>query len=96
MQAYGNIILVGPDGSFGLAGLETQRYWIRIRDGSHVCHRSCAYAVLQTVQMPGVRSVVYGTVHYKEPLKALHKSRVYFRLRASFCREIAMIVQKAT
>ena len=96
MQADGNIILVGPYGSFGPAGLETQRYWIRIRDGSDVCHRSCAYAVLQTVQMPRVRSVVYDTVHYKEPLKSFDKSRVYFRHRASFCREIAMIVQKAT
>ena len=28
------------------------------------------HTVLQTVQMPGVYSAVYGTVHYKEPLKS--------------------------
>ena len=34
------------------------------------CHRGCAYTVLQTVQMHGVYSPSYGTVHYKEPLKS--------------------------
>ena len=29
----------------------------------------CAYKGLQTVQMHGVYSAVYGTVHYKESLK---------------------------
>ena len=32
------------------------------------CHRSRVYTVLQTDQRPGLRSDVYDTVHYKEPL----------------------------
>ena len=44
----------------------------------------------------GVYSAVYGIVHYEEPLKSFDKSRALSRLRASFCRDIAMIVQKAT
>ena len=31
----------------------------------------CAYTVLQTVQRPGVHSVVYGTMHYKSPWSQL-------------------------
>ena len=27
-----------------------------------ICHRGCAYTILQTVQRPGMCSVVYGTV----------------------------------
>ena len=57
--------------------LENQRYWFRILVGSDVYHRGCAYIVLQTVQRPGVRSVVYVIKHYKEPLKSFDKSRVY-------------------
>ena len=30
----------------------------------------------KTVHRPGVRSVVYGTVHYEEPLKSFYMSRV--------------------
>ena len=41
--------------------------WVRIPAGSNVCHRGCAYTVLQTVQRPGVCIAVYGTtMHYKE------------------------------
>ena len=42
--------------------LETQRYWFRISAESDVFHRGCrpTYPVLQTFQMPGVFSVVYG------------------------------------
>ena len=36
-------------------------------DGSKNRLRGCAYTVLQTVQRPGVHSVVYGTMHYKSP-----------------------------
>ena len=42
-----------------------------------VFHRGYAYAVLQTVQMHGVCSTVYGIVHYKEPLKSFDMSRAY-------------------
>ena len=42
--------------------LETQSYWVRILVGSDVCHRGCAYAVLQTVQMPEVYSDIAMTV----------------------------------
>ena len=41
-----------------------------------ICVIEVVHTVLQTVQRPGVRSVVYGTVHYKEPLKSSDKSRV--------------------
>ena len=45
---------------------ETQRYCVLILVGSDVCHRGCAYTVLQTVQRHGECSDVYGTVQYKE------------------------------
>ena len=43
--------------------------------GSDLCHRGCAYTVLQTVQRNGVYSAVYGIVHLIEPLKSFDKSR---------------------
>ena len=55
--------------------LETQKYWVRISVGSDICHRGCAYTVLQTVQMLAVQSAVYGTAYYKEPLTSIDKSR---------------------
>ena len=55
--------------------LEAQSYWVQILVGSDVSHRGCAYTVLQTVQRHGVCSDVYGTVHYKEPLKLFDKTR---------------------
>ena len=76
--------------------LEIQRYWVRIPTGSDVYYRGCSYTVLQTVQMPWVCSVVYSTVHCKEPFKLFDKSWAYSRLQASFCHKIAMIVQNAT
>ena len=51
-------------------GLVTWRYQVRIPIAPDICHRGCAYAVLQTVQRPGVYSAAYRTVHYKEPLKS--------------------------
>ena len=51
-------------------GLVTWGYQVRIPIGTDICHRGCAYIVLQTVQMHGVYSAAYGTVHYKEPLKS--------------------------
>ena len=51
-------------------GLVTWSYQVRIPVGSDICHRGCAYTVPQTIQRHGVHSVVYGTVHYKEPLKS--------------------------
>ena len=56
--------------------LETQSYWVRIVVESDVCHRGCAFTVLQTVQRPGVCIDVYGTVRYKEPLRLFDKIRV--------------------
>ena len=41
---------------------------MRIPVGTDICHRGCAYTVLQIVH--GVYSVAYGTVHFKEPLKS--------------------------
>ena len=74
-------------------GLVTSGYQVRISVGTDICHRGCAYTVLQTVQRHGVYGTAYGTVHYKEPLKSFE---IRVGLRASFCRDIAMIVQKAT
>ena len=51
-------------------GLVTWRYQVRIPVGTDICHRGCAYTVLQTVQRPGVYSAAYDTVYYKEPLKS--------------------------
>ena len=45
-------------------------YQVRIPVGPDICHRGCAYTVLQTVQRPGAYSAAYGAVHYKEPLKS--------------------------
>ena len=54
--------------------LETQKVWLRTLAASGVCHRGCAYTVLKAVARPGVCSVVYGTVHYKESFRAFDKS----------------------
>ena len=51
-------------------GLVAWGYQARIPVGTDICHRGCAYTVLQTVQRHGVCSAAYGTVHYKEPLKS--------------------------
>ena len=51
-------------------GHVTLRYQVRIPVGTDICHRGCAYTVLQTVKRHGVYSAPYGTVHYKEPLKS--------------------------
>ena len=51
-------------------GLVAWRDQVRIPVGPDICHCGYAYTVLKTVQRPGVYSVVYGTVHYKEPLKS--------------------------
>ena len=59
-------------------GLVTCRYQVRIPVVTDICHRGCAYTVLQTVQMNVVHSAVYGTVHYKKPLKALE-------IRVGYC-----------
>ena len=58
-----------------LLWLEAQSYWVQILVGSDVGHRGCAYTVLQTVQRHIVCSDVYGTVHYKEPLKLFDRTR---------------------
>ena len=44
--------------------------------------------------MHGMCSAVYGTVHYKEPLKSPDKSKAYSRFRVSFCLDITAIAQK--
>ena len=51
-------------------GLVTWGFHVRIPVGADICHRGFAYTVIQTVQMHGVYSTAYGTVHYKEPLKS--------------------------
>ena len=56
----------------------------------YICHWGCACAMLQTVQ----KCLVLCTI--KKPLKSFEKNRSQSRFQASFCRDIAMIVQKAT
>ena len=51
-------------------GLVTWGYQVRIPVGADICHRGCAYTVLQAVQRHGVYSAAYGTVHYKKTLKS--------------------------
>ena len=51
--------------------LVTWRYQVRIPIGPDICHRGCAYTVLQTVQMPGVYSAAYCIVCCKEPLMSI-------------------------
>ena len=46
------------------------RYQVRIPVVADICHRGCAYTVLQTLQRRGVYNAAYGTVQYKEPLKS--------------------------
>ena len=62
-------------------GLITWMHQVRIPVGPDICHRGCAYTVLQTLKRLSVYSAVYGDVHHNEPLKS--------QLRASFCRDIA-------
>ena len=49
-------------------GLVTWGYQVRIPVGTDICHRGCAYTVLQAVQRHGVYSAAYGTEHYTEPM----------------------------
>ena len=50
-------------------GLVTWGYQVGIPVGTDICHRVCAYTVLQTVQRHGMYISAYCRVHYKEPLK---------------------------
>ena len=52
-------------------GLVTWGNQVRMPVGTYICHRGCAYTVLQTVQRHGGYSAAHGTVHYKEPLKSI-------------------------
>ena len=72
------------------------RLWLETEPESLMDREFDIRVVLQTVQMPGVCSYIYGTVYYKEASKSFEKSRALSRLWASFCHDIAMIVQKAT
>ena len=64
------MIKAGPDGHSYRLGLVIWGYQARVPVGTDICHCSCAYTVLQAVQRHGMYSAVYGTVHYKEPLKS--------------------------
>ena len=66
--------------------LETLGFWVRIPAGSDICYRSCAY-------IKGLEGTVLSMVLCTRNL--FGKSRAWYRLRASFCRAIAVIVQKA-
>ena len=67
--------MAGPDGSFDPLCHATKRYWVRIPVRSYESHRGCAFTVLRTVQRPGFRSAVYGTMYYKGTVKSFDKSR---------------------
>ena len=71
----------GSDGLFGpvvaqnaeVPGLHLGRVGC---SSSRLCIYIAYRFVRQTVQRPVVCSAVYGTVHYKEPLKSFDKSRL--------------------
>ena len=50
-------------------GLVTLGYQVRIPVGPDICYRGCGYTGLQTMQIHGVYSAAYGTVHYKKPFE---------------------------
>ena len=78
-------------------GLVAWRYQVRIPGGPDICLRGCAYTVLQTVQRNGVYSAVYGTVHYKEPLKSFEIRVGHIVLASGFLLwRYCLNVQKAT
>ena len=51
-------------------GLVAWRKQVRIPVRPDICHRGWVYTVFQTVRRHRVYRAAYGTVHYKEPLKA--------------------------
>ena len=70
--------VAGPDSLFGLIvarNSEVGAYCARIPAWSDVGHKGFTHTMLQTVQRPGVCSVVYGVVHYNKPLTSFDKSR---------------------
>ena len=69
-------------------GLVTWGYQVRIPVGTDICHRGCAYTVLQTAQRHGVYSAANGTTHYKEPIKSF-EIRVTGFLRSRYCHDCA-------
>ena len=64
MLAADNIILAGPDCPFGTVVARNSEQ-VGSNPGRVICHRVCAYTVLQAVPRPGVCSAVYDNVHYK-------------------------------
>ena len=77
-------------------GLVTYRYQVRIPFAPDICYRGCAYTVLQTVQRDGVYNAVYGTVHYKEPLKSLEIRGGHRTTSGFFLSRYCLNVQEAT
>ena len=71
MQAAGNIILAGPDGSFGPVVAQNSEVLVSNPTGSDVCYRGCAYSARNCS-----KAWRYGTVHYEEPSKSFDKSIV--------------------
>ena len=74
----------------------TWRYQVRIPVGPDICHRSCAYTVLQTVQRHGVYSAASGIVHYKEPLKSFEMRVGPTFISGFLLSRYCLNVQKAT
>ena len=73
--------------------LKTQRYWVRISVRSMlVTEGNVGLHIMCSELFKRMCSAAYFTVHYEEPLKSFDNSREKYRLRASFCRDIAMIV----
>ena len=52
--------------------------------------------IIQTSEMCSVvHLVLYCTVHYKKPIEVIDKSTEWFRLRSSFCGDIAVDIVTA-
>ena len=72
LNDYSTVLLAGPEGLFvstGACNLEVPGS--KPGRAGYLSSWLCIYIyMLQTVQIHGVYSAAYGTVHYKEPLKS--------------------------
>ena len=75
MQAAGNIILAGPDGSFGPVVAQNSEVLVSSPAGSDVCYRGCAYSARNCSKAWSAQCCLWY-VHYEEPLKSFDKRGV--------------------
>ena len=77
MQAAGNIILAGPDDSFGPVVARNSE--VLVSNPGHtgcVSSKLCIYSAPNSSKVWSAQCCLWYTVHYKEPLKSFDKRRV--------------------